>query len=191
MTALVVAACSPGTPRHAARPVLTSRARVAADTGPARALPVVAPPRAHVWLARVGATPRADGGEGVSTDPAGRAVARAPLPSPALPEPVAPELPDTSRGPALVVEAGLLPPLLSSADPLRGPRGRAAGGVELDLRVDASGEVGEARWAGGSRDTVLVQAALACARSMRFLPATRGGVHVPVWCRERFDFPRR
>jgi outer membrane biosynthesis protein TonB len=59
------------------------------------------------------------------------------------------------------------------------------------VRVSEAGEVTEARWAGGSRDSALTAAATACARSMVFRPALLGGRPVTVWCRQRFDFPAR
>ena len=57
-----------------------------------------------------------------------------------------------------------------------------------DRRVDESGEVTDALWAGGSNDSALVQSATECALRMRFYPALQSGQPVPVWCRQRFDF---
>src|SRR5262249_36517410 len=118
------------------------------------------------------------------------AAIEAPLPSA---EPLAPS-PDTSAPPALPIDPALKPPILRSAARLilpPSPRGARAEAVELDVRVSDAGEVAEARWAGGSADTALVAAAIACARSMAFHPALLGGQPVSVWCRQRFEFPGR
>ena len=63
--------------------------------------------------------------------------------------------------------------------------------VELDVRVDESGEVTDALWAEGSADPALVAAATACALGMRFYPALQSGRPIAVWCRQRFDFGAR
>jgi len=70
------------------------------------------------------------------------------------------------------------------------PRGAHPGVVELDVRVDESGGVSDAIWAGGSREPALVAAATACALGMRFHPAEQAGRRVAVWCRQRFELKR-
>lgn len=176
-----LAALPPGAgcdrPRGAAeRPSPLRAVRVHADTGRTGRLSV-RPPAARVWVVRV--TP-----------------ARPSLPPPP-PEP-APEVPPSAgdEGPALEVAPGLLPPVLRTPVPtcLRQvpalPPGRRAADawVDLEVRVDESGAVGDAAWRGGSGDTALVEAARRCALAMRFHPALRAGEPVAVWCRQRFDF---
>jgi hypothetical protein len=51
--------------------------------------------------------------------------------------------------------------------------------------------VSDALWAEGSQDSTVVEAALACARGMRFYPALRSGRPIAVWCRQRFEFGMR
>ena len=100
--------------------------------------------------------------------------------------------PETLPPPALEIDPGLKPPILRTpAQLVLPPASPAAGPVELDVQVSETGEVTDARWAGGSADPALVAAATACARAMRFYPALRGGRPVAVWCRQRFDFPGR
>jgi len=100
--------------------------------------------------------------------------------------------PDTSSRPLqLDVDPGLRPPIPkrpARIRPLAGVREPAS--VELEVRVDDQGRVTEAIWAGGTRDAAFVDAAIACARTMEFFPAYRGGVPVAVWCRQRFEFGR-
>jgi TonB family protein len=62
--------------------------------------------------------------------------------------------------------------------------------VELDLYVDANGDVADARWAGGRTDSALVRAALRQASALRYEPATQAGRPVAVWCRQRFEAGR-
>jgi TonB family protein len=149
---------------------------VLADTGHATTLAVKPPAEARAWLARVSPS-------------------RAPAPSPPLPaaEPESLRFPlEPPAPPVAVVDEGLKPPLPRNAPPLRlppGARGRAAS-VELEVRVDEWGEVSDAEWAGGSRDSLLTRAAVECALAMRFHPALKGGRPVAVWCRQRFDFSR-
>jgi TonB family protein len=112
--------------------------------------------------------------------------------TPVLPEPTAPQpsLPDSagvSPLPPVAVDPNLKPPLLRTRAPLAVPPG-VRGRVELDVRVNESGVVTDARWAGGSADSALVRSATACALAMRFYPAMRAGNAVAVWCREHFDF---
>jgi TonB family protein len=116
---------------------------------------------------------------------------RRPLPSPALPEMRPESLPPIEESPpTLEVDSGLKPPLLRVPGVLKLPSGwrDERGNVELDVRVDESGRVSDAAWAGGSTDTALVAAARLCALGMRFYPALRAGQPVSVWCRQRFDF---
>lgn len=139
---------------------------------------------ARAWLARVSDSPPVSPGAAVPKP----AAIEVPLPD-AAPDTL---LPDWPSPPALEIPAGLEPPILRSAAPLRIPRGRHANAsVELEMRVDERGEVSDVRWAGGSSDPALVEAAIECARSMRFIPARRGGEPVAVWCGQRFDFGGR
>jgi hypothetical protein len=147
--------------------------RVLADTG--RTLSLAAPPpEVNVTLAHV--TP-----------------ARAGVPEPPLP----PATPDTLLLPQPQTGAGrgaprLLPPILRAPGTLIAPRSLARPtAVELDVRVDRLGRVVDVRWAGGDRDTVLVDAAQRCAAAMQFYPALLGGQPVEVWCRQRFEFTPR
>jgi TonB family protein len=143
--------------------------QVYADTGRGGRL-VVRLPAARVWLAQV-------------------APAHASLPTPDLPEVQPESLPPLAEAPpALEVDPGLKPPVLRAPARLVLPRGDARGSVELDVRVDESGTVSAAPWAGGSTDTALVAAARRCALEMRFYPALQAGRPVAVWCRQRFDF---
>ena len=137
-----------------------------AGPAPVAALPV------SVWLERVGP------------------VRPAPLDLPPPDAPADTVIPESP--PAAEIERGLTPPVLIEAVPLATPRGRRGGqvrgSVELDVQVDEAGTVAQTVWAGGSADSALVQAAVACARAMRFHPARRGDLPISVWCRQRFDF---
>ncbi len=164
--------------RH--EPPLSLPIDVLADTGRTQTLHVV-PPR--VWITRVGSS-RGKVPPVVPTP--GRA------PEVLLPTPEPGTMPAVAEAePALTLEGDLVPPTLRSANPLHVPRGVRGESVELEVRVDESGAVGDVQWAGGSRDSALVQAAIECAAAMRFFPATRGGRPVVVWCRQRFDFGSR
>ena len=165
------ASARPGAPAapqpHRARPNVSRQTRT--DRRP--------PPVARVWL------------RGVTI--ARPAAIEAPLPA-AEPEALPP---DTTAPDALPIDPALKPPILRSAarlvlPPSRGGETRAEA-VELDVRVSEAGDVADALWAGGSGDTALVAAALACARSMVFHPALLGGRPVSVWCRQRFEFRGR
>jgi len=141
-----------------------------------RSMPLhVEPPAARIWMSRV--TP-------ASLD-------AVPLPSGGTDTVAAPSMAAAMEPPA-TLDAPLVPPILKERAqlvvPSRLPRGVSF--VELDVRVDESGAVSEARWAGGSEDSVLVRSATECARRMRFLPALRGGNPVAVWSRQRFEFRR-
>ncbi len=147
---------------------------VLADSGRGERLHVgLSAPAAHVWLAHV--------------SPARQPMAEPPLPSPS-PEPV-----DVAAAapPALQVDEGLKPPLLRHRGALRVPRAGGGGSVDLDVRVTEEGDVSDALWAGGTRDSARVEAAIRCAFGMRFFPALQGGRAVAVWCRQRFDFDAR
>jgi TonB family protein len=120
--------------------------------------------------------------------------------SPARPVPDEPPwpaaAPDTlavspGEPPTLAVDEDLKPPIPRDRARLTLPAGVRPGRVELDVRVDETGGVSDAIWAGGSRDSALVEAATACALGMRFHPAEREGRRVAVWCRQQFDFTRR
>jgi hypothetical protein len=93
--------------------------------------------------------------------------------------------------PLLAVDEDLKPPIPRDRARLTLPAGARAARVELDVRVDEGGDVSDAIWAGGSRDSALVAAATTCALAMRFHPAERAGRRVAVWCRQEFDFTRR
>jgi len=100
--------------------------------------------------------------------------------------------PETLPPPALEIDPGLKPPILRAPARLHLPAAPPrAEPVELDVRVSETGEVTDARWAGGSANPARVAAATACARAMRFYPALKAGRPVAVWCRQRFDFPGR
>jgi TonB family protein len=155
---------------------------VFADTGRSERLEVRPPPpgdpapppaQAEVWLTKVAPT-------------------RPDVIEVSLPE-AAPETLDFSPPPPrpLVVDEDLKPPILRTAAPLVVPRGASRGTVELDVRVDEDGTVSDALWAGGSSDSILVEAAIGCAQAMRFYPALQSGRPVAVWCRQRFDFAGR
>jgi hypothetical protein len=163
-------------PPHADAP-LSLPLRVVADSGRGERWVVPAPQDARAWVSSV-------------------APARAPMPSPPLPEaPPDSVLPELPSPPALAIDDNLKPPVLRTPALLRLPaslrkRDHAAS-VELDVRVDESGGVSDALWAGGSQDSVLVQSAIECALQMRFYSALLAGQPVAVWCRQRFDFAPR
>ncbi|HET7251498.1 MAG TPA: TonB family protein, partial [Gemmatimonadales bacterium] len=93
-------------------------------------------------------------------------------------------------GAAAPVAQALLAPVLRTPGVLRVPpdaAGRRAW-VDLDVHVTETGEVDVVRRSGGSSDRALIDAAIACARGMRFFPAERAGVPVAVWCTQRFEF---
>lgn len=152
--------------------------RVLADTGRTERLVVEPPPAARLWVARVRpAPPRGLG--------------------PALPDAPADSFIPVGEPPALEIDDGLKPPIprapavLIVPDDWRRRQPRSAESVDLEVRVDETGAVSEARWVGGSRDSSLIRAATDCARGMRFYPALRAGRPVAVWCRHRFEFDGR
>jgi outer membrane biosynthesis protein TonB len=177
LAALAAVATIAGCERGERRPAVAIAipVEVFADTSRSVTLHVAPPPAARVWL------------RGVTVK--GPAAIEAPLPAA---EPAAPP-PDTTAPPAPPIDPALKPPILRSAARLFLPASRStrAEAVELDVRVSDAGDVLEARWAGGSADTALADAAIACARSMTFHPALLGGRPVSVWCRQRFEFPGR
>jgi hypothetical protein len=153
--------------------------QVRSDTAASLSFPVnrPPPPRVDVWVSRV-------------------APVRSRAADPDLPD--APQdtlVPASPPPPMLEIDDNLKAPILRARAVLTVPsdyrRGRRTDSVELDVRVDETGEVTDALWAGGSSDSVLVQAATECALHMRFYPALQSGRAVPVWCRQRFDFGDR
>jgi TonB family protein len=155
---------------EAGREVLAIPLEALADSGSSVPLPVTRPPAA--WIVHVRPATAAE----LDVPP--------PVPLPDVP-------PDTIAPPHLDVDPSLRPPIPRRPASIRLPSGRhRAASVELEVRVDESGRVTDAIWAGGSADTALVSAAVECARSMAFFPAHRAGVPVAVWCRQRFDFGR-
>lgn len=178
LLAAAVTACGCGGSEPRAGPPTPIPVDVLADTGRTHRLRIEVPDTAAeggktaVWLARV--------------TPTRPARIEAELPEPA---PSGPDAPFASP-PGLVVDPGLKPPLLRARGTLRVPA-QASGAVDLDVRVSEEGSVSEASWAGGSSDSALVAAAIACALEMRFYPALRAGTPVAVWCRQRFEFGSR
>lgn len=171
-----------GAPSHA--PAVPLPIEVLADTGRRQTLPVPPPEAARAWLERV----QKDRPPHV---PPARV---APAPPLAVPPPEArPEAPPVTSEPmdVLVVDEDLHPPIPIGTAPLRVPAGHGRGvGVDLDVRVDESGAVSDAVWAGGSEDSSAVAAVTACALAMRFHPAVQRGRPVAVWCRQHFEFGR-
>jgi outer membrane biosynthesis protein TonB len=169
-------------PAHAAVPLAV---RIAADTARGERLSVARPP-ARVWLERVGRdrqAPRASDANAAAPTPA-----RGPVPEPIA---ASDTLSADFTPPALEISDDLKPPLLRDAPALQAPRGARRQFVEIDVRVDEAGDVSDALWAEGSQDSSVVEAALVCARGMRFYPALRAGRPIAVWCRQRFDFGMR
>jgi hypothetical protein len=115
---------------------------------------------------------------------------------PALPD----ALPDTSlpEAPPVAARADdrLEPPILRTPGRLvlPAPSARAIRSrvlwIDLDLRVDETGAVTQANWAGGLGDSAFVAAARRWALGMRFYPALRRGEPVAVWCRQRLEVSR-
>ena len=168
-------------PSHA--PAVRLPIEVLADSARRRTLPVPPPEAARAWLERV----QKDRPPRVPPAP----VSPAPL---AVPPPEArPEAPPVTSEPmdVLVVDEDLHPPIPIGTAPLRVPAGHGRSvGVDLDVRVDESGAVSDAVWAGGSEDSSAVAAVTACALAMRFHPAVQRGRPVAVWCRQHFEFGR-
>lgn len=174
---LALSGCGPSGTQETARAPVSVDSTFAvpvewlADSARTMPLPVEAPPR--VWVARV--TP-----------------ASAPPPEPDLPDPL-PAVPAAPPPPPrLEIDPGLRPPIPKRPARIEAgawPEGPAW--VELEVEVDPWGRVGAVAWAGGSRDSALVDAAIECARTMAFFPAMRAGEPVAVRCLQRFDFARR
>ena len=111
-----------------------------------------------------------------------RAALQVALPEAAPAEPPAPAAPASD---ALPSDDALHAPIAREAARLQLGATRA-GTVEVDVHVDAHGEVDEVRVVASSGDATLVPAAIDAASAMHFIPATRRGVPVAVWCRQRF-----
>jgi hypothetical protein len=167
--ALAIGGC--GRPRPATDRPVPLAVRVLSDL-PAERASRVAAPGASVRLERV-------------SD-----VRPAPLDLPPPDAPPDTAIPEAARAAA---DPALVPPILRAPAPVLvlppGRPARDAESVDLEIEVDEHGRVVSAVAARG--DSVLVAAAAACARDMRFLPARRGEVAVRVWCRQRFEFVRR
>lgn len=100
------------------------------------------------------------------------------------------DTPDTrAAAESLPVPHGFKPPMLRSRP--RPATVARSGIVELDLWVGERGNVERVTWAGGDRDSALVDAAVACARGSSFYPALRDGKPVAAASRQRFEFPPR
>ena len=167
---VLVAGCSQK--RETADTTLPLAIDVRADTSKSQVLERTPPPQAQVWVSRVAQ---------VRGSPLELDVPDAPLDS---------VLPDRSP-PTLEIDDDLKPPILKHHAVLSVPasfRKRQVESVELDVRVDEAGDVSDALWVGGSKDSALVQSATECALGMKFYPAIQSGRPVPVWCRQRFDF---
>jgi protein TonB len=86
-----------------------------------------------------------------------------------------------------------VPPLLERKSPPEYPavamRQGIQGVVEVKVLVDERGQVADARWISGP--PALSEAALASVRNRIYRPATRGGVPVRAWVRERIRFELR
>jgi hypothetical protein len=186
MAATLVLSVAAGCERRVSGPVRAPAVplplQVLADTGRTRTLPVPPPAVARAWLERVqrDRPPRVPPAE----------VTPAPVLSVPPPE-ARPEAPPLANEPVdvLVVDDDLHPPIPIGTTPVQLPSGRGRMvGVDLDVRVDESGAVSDAVWAGGSQDSAAVAAVTTCALAMRFHPAIQHGRPVAVWCRQHFEF---
>jgi hypothetical protein len=156
--------------------------RIFADSGRSTPLAIAPGLRARAWIQRVSR----------ETPPP---AAVAPAPPGALAPPVPEAAPDSlvlesAPPPALVVGEDLMPPIPRGTAVLRFPAEGRGLLVDLDVRVDEAGQVSDALWAAGSRDSNAVAAAVECALGMLFYPALQHGRPVAVWCRQRFQFGR-
>ena len=181
--ALVLAATACGKDPGAQRAVPVPM-EIAADSGATQTLRV-APPRA--WLERVSETKPAppEVAPAQVRDPASGAVEPEAVESAPIPE-SAPRM--------LEIDDDLKPPIPRGTASLELPPGfnpRRAEPVELDIRIDESGAVSDAMWAGGATDSALVSAAIESALRMTFYPALKSGQPVAVWCRQRVELGRR
>ena len=178
---LLVAACGrPSGSDHAPHALAV---RVLADSARGERLPVRPPSEARVWLSGVAPERSALGVSGSAPYAGAKG-----LPAP---EVVSDTLAPHFEPPPLEIADDIQPPILRSAPALVFPTRAHRAAVELDVRVDESGEVTDALWAEGSTDPELVAAATECALGMRFYPALQGGRPIAVWCRQRFDFGAR
>lgn len=172
-------------PRAVARATYEIPVDVRADTGAMMTMP--RPLAAlHMGSVREAATPPSSEHDvPIATPP--RAMPEAPQPQGGV------EIPPEDMPPpaGLVVDPGLKPPILKVAATLVLPAGVSHGSVTVDVRVDPTGRVSEARWAGGATEPALVDAALACARRATYYPALRNGTPVAVWCQQRIDVGER
>jgi TonB family protein len=159
---------------------------VLADTGRAMGRLRVEPPPPPGAVSSTGAAPEVRAWV-AEVSPVRPEAPQVPLP----PEPAMPE-PELPAPPVLVMDDDLKPPiarrpaLLVLPEPARRVRGPRV--VELDVRIDESGAVSDAEWAGGSTDSALVASAVQGALGMSFFPAEQRGRPVAVWVRQRFDF---
>ncbi|MEO5617056.1 MAG: hypothetical protein ABIS67_04745 [Candidatus Eisenbacteria bacterium] len=177
LAAVLSGACGKPQARVVPEPATPLPLRIEADTGRTHALAVPSPEQARAWFG--GASRMAPARV---TPPLNLELPRAQAP---------PEAPPVEWGApeSLVRDEGLRPPVPMGPAVLRlpPPRGRTMR-VDLDVRVDETGAVSDALWAGGSTDSIAVRAATECALAMRFHPALQSGRAVAVWCRQRFEF---
>jgi hypothetical protein len=178
----MIAGCGRGAERSPHRAPVPIPLRILADSGRSTSLSIGAGLRAQAWIQRVS-----------REAPAPATVA--PAPPGALAPPVPEVVPDSlvlesAPPPALVVGEDLMPPIPRGTAVLRLPAEGKGQLVDLDVRVDEAGQVSDALWAAGSRDSNAVAAAVECALGMRFYPALQRGRPVAVWCRQRFQFGR-
>jgi hypothetical protein len=180
LLALGLAGCD----RHAERPARASSlplpVRVLADSGRVTSLAMGANGGASAWMSRV---TRAAPSPPVAVRPTPPGALAPPVPETGESLP-----PEPAPASALVLDDDLKPPIPRGAATLRVPAGRGRAFVELDVRVDESGAVSDALWAGGSQDSLQVAAAVDCALSLRYYPALQHGQPIAVWCRQRFEF---
>jgi protein TonB len=99
---------------------------------------------------------------------------------------------ESEPSPVVAPVGPLIPPVLLKAAWLPYPdqalKRKAEAHVEVRILVGEDGNVANVELAAPAVDSALGRAALESARSMKFKPATRGGVPVPVWYSYRFDF---
>jgi hypothetical protein len=155
--------------------------QIAADSSGMHPLRVV-PPRA--WIEKVsesqpppGAQPSAG-----NVDPSQGAEE---------PEAEESEIPESAPRP-LEIDDDLKPPIPKGVAVIALPAKFKARDVvvELDIRVDESGAVSDAMYAGGASDSTVVAAAVESALRMTFYPALKSGQPIAVWCRQRVDLGR-
>jgi TonB family protein len=102
------------------------------------------------------------------------------------------EADDPSGASPIRNDAPLVPPVLLKAAWLTYPRDalkrKVQANVEVRILVAETGGVAQVELIEAGADPALARAAIESARSMKFRPATRGGVPVAVWYNYRFDF---